>query len=68
MAGGLTLAPEAKACRGALQPMHNAARSHDKKRTRRARLRQRSVRNSSPYLAEIPIVAGCPGGTTGSPS
>ena len=31
----------------------NAARSHDKKRTRRACLGQRNGRNSSPYLEEI---------------
>ena len=31
-------------------------------------LRRLNVRNSSPYLEEIPIRAGCPGGTTGSPS
>ena len=39
-----------------------------KARTRRARLRRLNVRNSSPYPEEIPIRAGCPGGTTGSPS
>ena len=70
MAGGLDQGSSAKSMPGALRcaPHHNA-RSHDE--SARASLRQRNVRNgrnSSPYPEEIPIRAGCPGGTTGSPS
>ena len=69
LAGGLAESSSAQSLPGLCAALPHNARSHDE--SARASLRQRNVRNgrnTSPYLDEIPIRAGCPGGTTGSPS
>ena len=69
MAGGLDQGSSVQSLPGLCAALPHNARSHGE--SARASLRQRNVRNgrnTSPYPEEIPIRAGCSGGTPGSPS